>query len=112
MERKKKNEEKCVYCNLDSGTSDCLWCDGNEASEFHGERAAEARNRGGEDRQLQLRARNAYSAGGDCGHLDQSRRHSPYGRQHGRCVQVQSARHGWKVLFHLQQGRIVSVLLL
>src|SRR5260370_42440363 len=103
MERKKKNEEKCVYCNLDSGTSDCLWCDGNEASEFHGERAAEARNRGGEDRQLTLRARNAYSAEGDCGHLDQSRRQSPYGRLHARCVHVHVARHGRTRLFCLQQ---------
>src|SRR5207245_9914598 len=92
-ERKKKNEETCVYFNLDGGTRDGLWNDGNESAEFHGERAAEARNRGGEDRQLQLRAGNAGRAGGDYGDMDQPRRHSPHGGQHGRRVQVQSARH-------------------
>src|SRR5713226_9008744 len=90
---RKKNERMYIYFNIQSSTVDRLRNVGNESPEFHGERAAEARNRGGEDRQLQLRAGNADSAGGNYSDMDQPRRHSPHGGQHGRCIQIQSARH-------------------
>ena len=49
---------------------------------------------------------------GNNGHVDQSRRYPAHRCQHGKSVQVQSARYRRKVFLHVHKARRVSLFLL
>src|SRR5438067_2245775 len=98
------NEEKCFYWTLSDGTEPGNLGLGRRTCECGGARAAESRNDGSEDRQLYFWAHRADGEGGHHRYVDESRRHSPHGREHGQGVQVQGARYRRKVFLYVQHA--------